>query len=105
MPRAGASAGTAPAALAALPDPDAVFVGGGGADLDAILDACAAERGAPSWCTLALVERAGPALERLAAAGLEAEATLVQASRLRPLAGGHRLAAENPVVVVAGRGR
>ena len=27
---------------------------------------------------------------------------MVQASRLRPLAGGHRLAAENPVVVVAG---
>jgi precorrin-6B methylase 2 len=27
---------------------------------------------------------------------------MVQASRLRPLAGGHRLAAENPVVVVSG---
>ena len=52
--------------------------------------------------TLALVERAGPALARLAAAGLRAEATLVQASRLRPLAGGHRLAAENPVIVVRG---
>ena len=47
--------------------------------------------------TLAIVERAGPALERLQAAGLEAEATMLQASRLRPLAGGHRLAAENPV--------
>jgi precorrin-6Y C5,15-methyltransferase (decarboxylating) len=52
--------------------------------------------------TLALVERAGPTLERLGAEGLQAEATLVQASRLRPLAGGHRLAAENPVVVVSG---
>ena len=36
---------------------------------------------------------------------IEAEATLIQASRLRALAGGHRLAAENPVVVVSGARR
>jgi precorrin-6B C5,15-methyltransferase / cobalt-precorrin-6B C5,C15-methyltransferase len=94
--------GEAPAGLAALPDPDAVFVGGGGADLDAILDLCCARARRAVVVTLAIVERAGPALGRLQAAGLEAEATLVQASRLRPLAGGHRLAAENPVVVVSG---
>lgn len=95
--------GAAPAALAALPDPDAVFVGGGGADLDAILDVCAARARRAVVVTLALVERAGPVLERLRAAGLEADATLLQASRLRPLAGGHRLAAENPVVVAWGQ--
>jgi precorrin-6Y C5,15-methyltransferase (decarboxylating) len=95
--------GHAPAALASLPEPDAAFVGGGGADLDAIIDACAAR---PTRCvvvTLALVERAGPVLERLRAAGLDAEATMLQASRLAPLAGGHRLAATNPVIVVVGR--
>jgi precorrin-6B C5,15-methyltransferase / cobalt-precorrin-6B C5,C15-methyltransferase len=97
--------GEAPAALAALPDPDAVFVGGGGAGLDAILDACCARARRAVVVTLAIVERAGPALERLQAAGLEAEATMVQASRLRPLAGGHRLAAENPVIVVSGARR
>ena len=94
--------GEAPAALAALPDPDAAFVGGGGADLDAILDLCCQRARRAVVVTLAIVERAGPALQRLQAAGLEAEATMVQASRLRPLAGGHRLAAENPVVVVSG---
>ena len=94
--------GEAPAALAALPDPDAVFVGGGGGDLDAILDLCCARARRAVVVTLAVVERAGPALARLEAAGLQAEATMVQASRLRPLAGGHRLAAENPVVVVSG---
>jgi precorrin-6B C5,15-methyltransferase / cobalt-precorrin-6B C5,C15-methyltransferase len=94
--------GDAPEALAALPDPDAAFVGGGGAALDAILDVCCARARRAVVVTLAIVERAGPTLERLQAAGLEAEATLVQASRLRPLAGGHRLAAENPVVVVSG---
>jgi precorrin-6B C5,15-methyltransferase / cobalt-precorrin-6B C5,C15-methyltransferase len=94
--------GAAPAALQALPDPDAVFVGGGGADLEAILDVCCARARRAVVVTLAIVERAAPALARLEAAGLDAEATMVQASRLRPLAGGHRLAAENPVVVVSG---
>jgi precorrin-6Y C5,15-methyltransferase (decarboxylating) len=94
--------GRAPEALAGLPDPDAVFVGGGGADLDAIVDACAARARRCVVVTLALVERAGPALARLEAAGLRAEATMLQASRLRPLVGGHRLAAENPVIVVSG---
>lgn len=93
--------GTAPAALAALPDPDAVFVGGGGADLPAILDAAVPRTRRAVVVTLALVERAGPAIEQLTALGLDVEATMLQASRLRPLAGGHRLAAENPVVIVS----
>jgi precorrin-6B C5,15-methyltransferase / cobalt-precorrin-6B C5,C15-methyltransferase len=95
--------GRAPAALADLPAPDAAFVGGGGADLDAIVDRCAARAYRAVVVTLALVERAAPVLERLRAAGLDAEATMLQASRLSPLAGGHRLAAINPVIVVAGR--
>jgi precorrin-6Y C5,15-methyltransferase (decarboxylating) len=96
-------AGRAPAALADLPDPDAAFVGGGGTDLDAIVDLCAARAHRVVVVTLALVERAGPVLERLRAAGLDAEATMLQSSRLSPLAGGHRLAATNPVIVVVGR--
>jgi precorrin-6Y C5,15-methyltransferase (decarboxylating) len=95
--------GRAPEALQGLPRPDAAFVGGGGDDLEAIVDACA---GVVTRCvvvTLALVERAGPVLGRLRGAGLAAEATMIQASRLSPLAGGHRLAAINPVVVVVGR--
>lgn len=96
--------GRAPRALCGLPDPDAVFVGGGGDDLEAIVDAAAGRATARAVVvTLALVERAGPVLERLRASGMEAEATLVQASRLAPLAGGHRLAAINPVVVAVGR--
>jgi precorrin-6Y C5,15-methyltransferase (decarboxylating) len=94
--------GEAPAALADLPDPDAAFVGGGGADLEAILDATAPRTRRAVVVTLAIVERAGPAMERLAAHGLEVDATMLQASRLKALAGGHRLAAENPVIVVSG---
>jgi precorrin-6B C5,15-methyltransferase / cobalt-precorrin-6B C5,C15-methyltransferase len=92
--------GAAPAALAALPDPDAAFVGGGG---DALLDDVAPRTRRAVVVTLALVERIAPAMERLVACGLEVTATTVQASRLRPIAGGHRLAAENPVTVVVGR--
>lgn len=97
--------GAAPAALGELPDPDLVFVGGGGADLDAILDAAVPRARRAVVVTLAVLERAGPTLEQLSALGLDADATLVQASRLAPLGGGHRLAAENPVVVVTGERR
>lgn len=97
--------GTAPAALAGLPDPDAVFVGGGGADLPAILDAVVPRTRRAVVVTLALIDRAGPTLDRLTALGLRADAMMIQASRLRPIAGGHRLAAENPVVVVSGERR
>jgi precorrin-6Y C5,15-methyltransferase (decarboxylating) len=96
--------GAAPAALATLPDPDAVFVGGGGDDVEAILDACAARATTRTIVvTLALVERVGTVLERLETLGFAAEATLLQASRLAPLAGGHRLAATNPITIAVGR--
>jgi precorrin-6Y C5,15-methyltransferase (decarboxylating) len=95
--------GAAPEALGALPDPDAAFAGGGGAALDAILDHTAPRTRRAIVVTVAVVERIGPTLDRLASHGLEATATTIQASRVRPLAGGHRLAAENPVTVITGR--
>jgi precorrin-6Y C5,15-methyltransferase (decarboxylating) len=98
----GTVAGHAPDALSDLPDPDAAFVGGGGADLEAILDLCATRAARAVVVTLVLVQRVGPVLDRLAGHGLQTDATMLQASRLSPLAGGHRLAAENPVVVVSG---
>jgi len=94
--------GRAPEALAPLPEPDAAFVGGGGDALGAILDHVAPRTRRAVVVTIALVERIAPAMERLAAHDLDVSATTVQASRLRPLAGGHRLAAENPVTVVCG---
>jgi precorrin-6Y C5,15-methyltransferase (decarboxylating) len=92
--------GSAPEALAGLPDPDAAFVGGGG---PALLDRVAPRTRRAVVVTVALIERIAPAIDRLTAHGLEVTATTIQASRLRPLAGGHRLAAENPITVIAGR--
>ncbi|WP_371821327.1 precorrin-6y C5,15-methyltransferase (decarboxylating) subunit CbiE [Catellatospora sp. IY07-71] len=93
-------ADTAPGCLAALPDPDAVFVGGGGMP---VLAACAGRRPARLVTALAAVERAGAALTLLRAAGYRAEGVQLQAARLNPLPDGtHRLAATNPVFVVSG---
>lgn len=93
-------AAAAPDCLAALPDPDAVFVGGGGMT---VLAACAERRPSRLVTALAAVERAGAALTLLRAAGYQAEGVQLQAARLSPLPDGtHRLAAANPVFVVSG---
>jgi precorrin-6Y C5,15-methyltransferase (decarboxylating) len=92
--------GYAPACLADLPDPDAVFVGGGGIQ---VLGACLARRPARVVATYAALERVGPAMAVLARAGYRTEGVQVQANRLAALPDGtHRLAAVNPVHVVSG---
>lgn len=92
--------GTAPAALAGLPDPDAVFVGGGG---PAVV-AAAAERGpARIVVALAALERVGACAEALRAAGYAVSGTQLSAARLAGLPDGtHRLSATNPVTLVWG---
>jgi precorrin-6B C5,15-methyltransferase / cobalt-precorrin-6B C5,C15-methyltransferase len=95
--------GEAPAALASLPDPDAVFVGGGGASLGAVLEVVARRARRAVVVALAAVERVGPAVAALEAGGLAAEGVLLQVSRLSVLgteAAVHRLAPVNPVFVV-----
>lgn len=92
----------APDALASLPTPDAVFVGGGGADLPTILDAVAdaARPGARAVVALATLERATPAAARLAEHGWRTATQLVQVHDLARLGDGHRLAPRNPVLLV-----
>jgi precorrin-6B C5,15-methyltransferase / cobalt-precorrin-6B C5,C15-methyltransferase len=90
--------GAAPEALDGLPDPDAVFVGGGGL---VVVSAVTARRPARIVVALAAVERAGPALEALADAGYTADGALLHASRLACLPdGAHRLAPANPVFLL-----
>jgi precorrin-6Y C5,15-methyltransferase (decarboxylating) len=92
--------GAAPQVLDGLPDPDAVFVGGGGTD---VVRAVAARRPARIVVALAAVDRAGPMCDVLAAAGYRVDGTLLQSSRLARLPDGtHRLAATNPVFVLWG---
>ncbi len=88
--------GRAPDALAGLPDPDRVFVGGGGtAVLDAALDRL--RPGGRVVATFAGLERAAEAADRL---GRMAQVSVARAAPLP--GGGWRLAGGNPVFVAWG---
>jgi precorrin-6Y C5,15-methyltransferase (decarboxylating) len=97
--------GEAPAALAALPDPDAVFVGGSGGRLAELLDEVA-RRLRPQGrvvVNLAALERAQESYHRLKELGLTVELVMVSAARGKEMADGAvRLEALNPVFVVTG---
>ena len=87
-----------------LPDPDRIFVGGGGRDLAPILEKAAARLPANgivvvNTVLLASLETARRVLERT---GLEVDVVQVQISRSRATAGDLRLEAENPVWIVRG---
>ncbi len=93
-----------PEALASLPDPQRVFVGGGGPDLAAIIRG-AAQRlpsGGILVAALVLVSSLEAARRALAAAGLREEITQVQISRGAALGDDIYLKAQNPVWLVKG---
>lgn len=89
--------GRAPEALEHLPDPDRIFVGGGGID---VLDAALARLRPGGVCvaTYASMDRAIVAYDRL---GQLAQLAVSNAAEL-PGAGGLRLVADNPVFIAWG---
>ncbi|GGO78865.1 precorrin-6y C5,15-methyltransferase (decarboxylating) subunit CbiE [Nonomuraea cavernae] len=90
--------GQAPPALEPLPDPDAVFVGGGGPD---VIVACAARGPRTLVCALKSLEQVPAVLDRLREHGYRAEGTQILASKLTIQPdGSHGLAAPDPVFVV-----
>jgi precorrin-6Y C5,15-methyltransferase (decarboxylating) len=94
----------APECLEALPDPDRVFVGGGGARLEEILDAASRRlrpggRVVVAATLLGTLERARTWLKNR---GRDMEVVQLQVSRDRPLAGGAYLHALNPVWLISG---
>jgi precorrin-6Y C5,15-methyltransferase (decarboxylating) len=92
--------GTAPNILVDLPDPDTVFVGGGGADVGEIVRACVA-RG-PRTVVVALAALDRLAVVQQALAPYVVDGVQLAASRLRRLGGSTGLAATNPVLLVWG---
>lgn len=92
--------GAAPEALDGLPDPDGVFVGGGGAEVGAIVAACVA-RG-PDIVVVALAALDRWDVVRRALAPYRVDGVLLSAARLRALGEGTGLAAGNPVLVLWG---
>jgi precorrin-6B C5,15-methyltransferase / cobalt-precorrin-6B C5,C15-methyltransferase len=96
--------GEAPGCLASLPDPQRVFVGGGGPQVEAIL-AEALRRLGPEGrvvITAALLETLEVARHTLVQAGWDAEVVQLQVSRSRALGDGAFLQALNPVWIVTG---
>ena len=102
---AGVLEGRAPEALAALPDPDRVLLGGGGRERAAVL-AEVLERLRPGGLVvipLATVEALAELRPLLERAGCAVAVAQHQAWRGAPLADGTRLAPLNPVLVLQGR--
>ncbi len=101
--------GEAPAALAELPDPDSVFVGGSGGNLSAILETVTRRLKDEGRIVvnLAALERTHEVYHRLKDEGMAVELTTISASRGREMPDGTvRLEAMNPVFIVsAQRGR
>ncbi|MGX5186434.1 precorrin-6y C5,15-methyltransferase (decarboxylating) subunit CbiE [Streptomyces avermitilis] len=95
--------GAAPDVLTALPDPDAVFIGGGGRELPALVTACARRARRTVVVAMAALDRVPAVREALTGAGFGCDGVLLQSSRLAPLPGDvTRLAATNPVFLLWG---
>jgi precorrin-6Y C5,15-methyltransferase (decarboxylating) len=96
--------GSAPEVLAELPEPDAVFVGGGGVALSEIVSAAAARGPRAIVVALAALERVAPTMEVLREANYRTGGVQLTAARLSALGGdATRLAALNPVIVLWGQ--
>lgn len=95
-------AGRAPQVLHDLPDPDAVFIGGSGGALTAILEVVQA-RLRPSGhlvVNLATIEHLSEAVEYLRRSAWEWECTMVNIARTQQILDITRFAAMNPVFVL-----
>lgn len=94
--------GTAPEALADLPAPDAVFIGGTKGTLEPVLDAVLEKNPRARICVSAIaLETLSAAVSALTARGLTAEAAQISVSRLRPAGKLHLLTANNPVFLIS----
>lgn len=98
--------GAAPGALAGLPAPDCVFVGGSKGNLTQILDAAlAANPKVRIVVTAVLLETAVSAVQTLEAAGAaDVKVVTVQVSRSRTVGASHMMVAQNPVTIVSAGG-
>ena len=99
--------GRAPEGLDGWPDPDAVFVGGSGGELAALIVLCLRRLrpGGRLVMNLVTIENLATATAALTDCGAQWDVLQLQAARSKPILQMHRLAAENPVwIVCAQRG-
>ncbi|MBU2550885.1 MAG: precorrin-6y C5,15-methyltransferase (decarboxylating) subunit CbiE [Proteobacteria bacterium] len=96
--------GELPQALDGLPDPDRIFIGGGGPVLTDIIRACAPRLPAEGRLVAAVVQLASldRAREAMNREGLDVDVVQVQVGRTAPLGGDQYIKAQNPVWLVTG---
>jgi precorrin-6Y C5,15-methyltransferase (decarboxylating) len=92
--------GEAPSVLQGLPDPDAVFVGGGGADVGDVVRAAVAREPRVVVVALATLDRVADVQRALSP--YRVDGVQLQVSRLRALGDATGLQAGNPVFVLWG---
>ena len=93
-----------PEGLEGLPDPDRIFIGGGGKDLDRIIRA-ASPRLPPAGVIVintVLISNTDRALNTLRELGFATETVQIQVNTAKPMPWGDRLQAQNPVWIITG---
>ncbi len=93
-----------PDGLDGLPDPDRIFIGGGGKDLDRIIQA-AAPRLSPDGVIVVntvLISNIDRTLETLRKLDFSTEMVQIQVNTAKPMPWGDRLQAQNPVWIITG---
>ncbi|MCF6219167.1 MAG: precorrin-6y C5,15-methyltransferase (decarboxylating) subunit CbiE [Gammaproteobacteria bacterium] len=95
--------GKAPELLAEWPDPHAVFMGGSGGELAALIEYSLSRMKPAGWLVMNFVtlENLALATETLSALNARWDVTQLQASRSQPILHMHRMQAENPVWIVS----
>jgi precorrin-6Y C5,15-methyltransferase (decarboxylating) len=96
--------GLLPDAIDGLPQPDRVFIGGGGKNLSTIIEKACRKLQSPGVIVVntALISSMISAIEVMEGAGLRTEMVQVQVSRSRKMPWSQRLEAENPVWIISG---
>lgn len=95
--------GSAPDALAGLPDPDRVFIGGSRGSIDSIIRAVSERMPAGTVVVnAATIETLHAALDALREAGFAVDAVQVSVARLKEIGKGSLFAPLNPVFVIRG---
>jgi precorrin-6Y C5,15-methyltransferase (decarboxylating) len=94
--------GKAPAQLDTWPDPDAVFIGGSGGELAALIRLVLGRLKPQGRLVMNFValENLATATAALSACGATWDVVQLQASRSQPILDLHRLAAQNPVWII-----
>ena len=95
--------GLAPAALAGLPAPDAVFIGGSKGNLAAIVDAALDKNPDARICVSAIaLETLSAAVAALTGRGRTAQVSQIAVSRAKAVGGLHLMMAQNPIYLITG---